>query len=585
MEEKPGPPANRGAILLAAAIIAVALAIGAGWFFWPVKTDSITQTDDTGEVDGSPPADADDNLPAEIFESKANAQLKVVGKHLHEAATFDWGEVFAGDMLADLRPQNLKSTYDDGRFEVFHQTDESATNRPVEDALAHLAAPLKEVGEIRTKFKVVSVEEGENETTTRVYFHAAAANDASALQQTAVWDCVWTNEEPPKIKSIAVSDFEEVINSKSQGQWFADCTLSAFRNEPIFEQDLAHSVEYWLAFQPRGVGIRNKAHYGLAVGDLNGDGLDDVYVCRPATLPNRLLIQQPDGTVIDRAAEAGLDWLDDSTACLIADFDNDGDQDLAVSIQRTVVFFANDGAGKFTQSDAVYVDQQLKSLSAADADNDGDLDVYVCAYGLQVPVPFHDADNGDPNMFLQNQGSLRFKDATGSVGLDMNNTRFSFAASWEDYDEDGDADLYVANDFGRNNLYENRGGKFVDVAAEKGVEDIAGGMSVDWGDANNDGHLDLYVGNMFSSAGSRITSQRDFRTDAADEVRAQYRRHSRGNTLFQNVGGKFEDISVAAGVTMGRWAWSSNFVDFNNDGREDIFVANGYITQEKVDDL
>ncbi len=89
------------------------------------------------------------------------------------------------------------------------------------------------------------------------------------------------------------------------------------------------------------------------------------------------------------------------------------------------------------------------------------------------------------------------------------------AASWEDYDQDGDLDLYVANDFGRNNLYRNDDGQFVDVAAEAGVEDISAGMSVSWGDYNNDGQADLYVGNMFSSAGNRVTYQRQFSSDRA----------------------------------------------------------------------
>ncbi len=104
-------------------------------------------------------------------------------------------------------------------------------------------------------------------------------------------------------------------------------------------------------------------------------------------------------------------------------------------------------------------------------------------------------------------------------------------------------------------------------------------MSVSWGDYNRDGRPDLYVGNMFSSAGQRITYQRQFREGASDSTRASYQRHARGNSLFENAGdGTFRDVSVEAGVTMGRWAWSSNFVDINNDGWEDLVVANGMVT-------
>ena len=147
-------------------------------------------------------------------------------------------------------------------------------------------------------------------------------------------------------------------------------------------------------------------------------------------------------------------------------------------------------------------------------------------------------------------------------------------------------DLYVANDFGRNNLYQNQGGTFRDIAAEAGVEDMAGGMSVDWGDANQDGRMDLYIGNMFSAAGNRVTYQRQFIDQRNAKDTAGIQRMARGNTLFTATPtGTFRDASVMAGVTMGRWAWGSKFADLNNDGRQDLVVANGYITNQKVDDL
>lgn len=189
-------------------------------------------------------------------------------------------------------------------------------------------------------------------------------------------------------------------------------------------------------------------------------------------------------------------------------------------------------------------------------------------------------------MLLRNDGNWDFVDVTGAVGLDQNNNRFSFAASWEDYDNDGDPDLYVANDYGRNNLYRNDGGRFTDVAAQLGIEDMSAGMSVSWADFNRDGILDLYISNMFSAAGNRITYQRQFKPDAGDELLAGYRRHARGNSLFEGKpGGKFSDVSLSAGVTMGRWAWGSRFADLNNDGWQDLVVANGFITAPDTGDL
>ena len=171
------------------------------------------------------------------------------------------------------------------------------------------------------------------------------------------------------------------------------------------------------------------------------------------------------------------------------------------------------------------------------------------------------------------------------------NSRFSFAASWADYDADGDMDLYVANDFGSNQLFENQlteSGKpgFIDIANKLAVRDIGAGMSVDWGDPDNNGRLDLYVGNMWSSAGGRIAHQAKFQSGADDVTRRLLQRHARGNSLFlQTDGAGFEDVSIEAGVAMGRWAWGSLFIDFDNDGWEDIYTTNGFMTAPDTGDL
>ncbi|MEE3198684.1 MAG: VCBS repeat-containing protein, partial [Planctomycetota bacterium] len=180
-----------------------------------------------------------------------------------------------------------------------------------------------------------------------------------------------------------------------------------------------------------------------------------------------------------------------------------------------------------------------------------------------------------------------FTDITKESGLDQNNRRFSFAAAWEDYDQDGDADLYVANDFGRNNLYRNDGNlRFTDVAGEKNAEDSASGMSVSWSDYDRDGVMDLYVSNMFSAAGRRVTSQQLFKPGASALVRKRLQRFARGNTLLRGrKDAAFSDESLQANVNMGRWAWASSFVDLNADGWDDLVVANGYITTEDTGDL
>ena len=111
-------------------------------------------------------------------------------------------------------------------------------------------------------------------------------------------------------------------------------------------------------------------------------------------------------------------------------------------------------------------------------------------------------------------------------------------------------------------------------------------MSVTWGDYNRDGWMDLYVSNMESSAGKRITYQRHFRAESSDASRAWYRRHARGNTLFRGgADGRFEDVSEEAAVTSALWAWGSLFCDVNLDGALDLLAPNGFVTNERSDDL
>jgi hypothetical protein len=160
------------------------------------------------------------------------------------------------------------------------------------------------------------------------------------------------------------------------------------------------------------------------------------------------------------------------------------------------------------------------------------------------------------------------------------------AAAWEDFDNDGDQDLYVANDYGQNCLYRNDEGQFINVADELNVVDFGSGMSVSWGDANHDGWMDLYVGNMFSAAGNRVATQSRFMAQSDEATRKLYQRFAKGNSFFENQNGlRFAEVGADAGVEMARWAWSSLFVDVNNDGWDDLFVANGFITADDDRDL
>ena len=546
-----------------------------------------------------------DGWDSEALSEQAEAQLKRIAGWLVggvAAVSLDALDE-AVDETFETRgfvPDELIERYSGPAFTVTTGHPDRAAYRGGEgflEALRALGERLAGDGPPRADFKLFTIDGGASGFTTRSYFEASVSGAARHRQLNAVWTTTWTLAEDgagePLLRTVEVGDYEET--SAAGGALFVDVTEAAVGHNPSYREQLLQPPDAWLNRITKAAGYNKTGWQGVSVADVNGDGLDDIFLPEQGGLPNRLYVQKPNGTFDDRSAAAAVDYLERALAGLFVDLDNDGDPDLVLSSRPAVLVLENDGDGGFARVRHIAGDiPDSNSLSAADYDGDGDLDLYVCAYrrayderGVASPVPYHDANNGGRNVLLRNDGGFRFVDATAAAGLDRNNRRFSLAASWEDYDGDGDADLYVANDYGRNNLYRNDGGRFVDVAGDAGVEDISSGMSVSWADYNRDGRMDVYVGNMFSAAGNRITYQRKFERDRQRAgPLAEVQRMARGNSLFAGTGGGgFVDRSVQADVTMGRWSWSSVFADINNDGWEDLVVANGNLTQTLPDDL
>jgi tetratricopeptide (TPR) repeat protein len=408
-------------------------------------------------------------------------------------------------------------------------------------------------------------------------------------QRIGLWRTEWLKRDSQwRIVKFQVMD--ETV-SKASAPLFADISSHAFAAVTSYKQQLLHGADYWRTVLDGASGVDVYGFEGVAVGDYDDDGYDDIYVCQPAGLPNRLYRNRGDGTFDDVTERAGVDVLDATSCALFADFENRGTQDLLVVTTSGPLLFVNEG-GKFLPKRDAFKFAKLPQgtfmhASLADYDHDGRLDVYFCVYsyytGLdqyRYPSPYFDARNGPPNFLFHNEGNWSFEDRTEAAGLNVDNDRYTFACAWGDHNGDLWPDLYVANDFGRSNLYRNNGdGTFTSIAAAANVEDVGAGMSACWLDFDADGKQDIYVANMWSAAGLRVSGQPQFHPKDLEDVRALYRRHARGNSLYQNLGNsRFRNVAAQSGAEFGRWAWCSDSFDFDHDGYPDLFIANGYVS-------
>jgi len=334
---------------------------------------------------------------------------------------------------------------------------------------------------------------------------------------------------------------------------------------------------------------------GVAVIDYDNDGWMDIYFVNGAELPamkksspkfwNRLYRNNRDGAFSDVTEKAGVAGADYSMGAAVADYDNDGDQDIFVAGVNRNTLFRNDGKGRFddvtTKAGLTGVDPQRGkmwapwSVAAAwlDYDNDGDLDLFVVNYCKWSPeidpycgamkegwrtYCFPDRYEGLPNQLFRNDGSGAFTDVSSQSGIGKHIGK-GMGVAIADYDDDGFVDVFVANDTLPNFLFRNNrksGFEEVGLAAGVAVNDSGrpvSGMGVDFRDYDNDGLPDLIVSAL------------------------------EGETypLFRNLGkGFFADATWQSGLgaeTVKRSGWSLGLFDFNNDGLKDLFTVNAHV--------
>jgi hypothetical protein len=324
---------------------------------------------------------------------------------------------------------------------------------------------------------------------------------------------------------------------------------------------------------------------GVALLDYDGDGWLDIYLCSGAALPgykgpapsNRLYRNRQDGTFEDVTARSGTGWGRYSIGAAAGDYDNDGRPDLYVCGFGRNALFHNKGDGTFEDvAPAMGLAGGRLSSSAAwgDYDADGFLDLYVCnyvKYRLDEDLwcskfAGHKSYCG-PNLYepeqhflFHNDAGRGFTDVSKTAGIAAKKGN-GLGCVWLDYDDDGDSDLFVANDQSPNFLWRNNGNDtFTERAIDLGVAygeqgNTQAGMGSDAGDYDNDGRLDLLVTNFSEES----------------------------NSLYHNQGASFRESSFASGMgarTLMYLGFGSGFLDYDRDGLLDLFFANGHVLDD-----
>lgn len=318
---------------------------------------------------------------------------------------------------------------------------------------------------------------------------------------------------------------------------------------------------------------------GVAVGDYNNDGRDDIYFTTSKLgATNHLYRNDGNFKFTEVGEELGIGRVNDnpvtgtSSFAMWFDADNDGWQDLFLLRFGMTSFFLNQqgkGFKEVTKKAGLLRRTNALSAIAFDYDNDGDLDIYIGGYFPEKDFnstksdskvlfdSWETARNAGRNYLFKNNGKGKFKDVTKKAGL--NDHGWAMAVGHADINNDGWQDIYIANDFGTDVVFKNLGnGKFEDISLTAIGVDTKKGMNTEFGDYNNDGLVDIYVTNMTEPYLHEC------------------------NMLWRNNGNEtFTDVSQETNSCDTDWGWGAKFVDINNDGLLDIYAANGFISAGK----
>lgn len=322
---------------------------------------------------------------------------------------------------------------------------------------------------------------------------------------------------------------------------------------------------------------------GLSVLDVTGDGIAEVF-----TVDANVVLR------FDRRSAAPLRYEVSTafkfpsgvlaTSVLGGDFDGDGDVDLLLTAAPAVVpvVLRNDGASftptplpKSARGDYV-------GAVPSDFDGDGDLDLALLPYDLASGFPLDMLESTEGRRLVLVRGAAGVTFLPWKTPGSQVKPRWTLAGVSGDVLHLGGPQLYLANDFGSNDLYVfQRDGGVGNRAVAAGLEDPGNGMSADLGDFDGDGQLDLSVANMFSKAGTRVVGA----AAVSEKLKARLSKFAKGNTLYLARDGGFVEVASQQGVNRGLWAFATLMTDVDDDGRLDVACANGYLSRPNKRDL
>ena len=461
-----------------------------------------------------------------------------------------------------------------------------------DEFLSLLLDPISGVKIDKQKLRILKiVKESDNRWLCRFLLSGSGANEESkSVQFETEADVLVVVDDEKKLgedASILSWEFRSETIRKSDAPIMQEVTSEL----QLDEVDL---VDNWNL----GDGLTQQHNFQIAVEDFDLDGDLDIAVMSANT--TRALLAYDDGKYVNVTEQMGIPNVEKDPfgehifATAWINIDNDGYPDL-ISGHKV---FKNEQGKQFTDiTDQTYLkfDAETMGYNVVDYNNDGFLDLYVLyqrPFGLSAknvdgsreetdPTSkwINELDSGKFNQLFKNNGDGSFSDVTELTSA-SGGKRHTHAAVWFFYDDDIYPDIYIANDFGRNVLLQNKGGQyFEDVSDQSGAGGFATSMGVVAGDVDNDGNSDLYVSNMFSEAGRRII-QLVSGDDYSPETYEQLIESCAGNQLFcrANSQMKFEDLSEKAGVKEVGWAWAPTLMDLDSDGWLDLYSTSGLMS-------